>query len=63
MGSGSHLTVDAGVRATQYLTKANAVEDPDLKGQFTELSARYADLAAKQEGRPVPKAFERQKRR
>jgi len=56
----SHLTIDASVKATEYRDKAGIVEDRDLKGQFTELSARYAELAAKQEGRPVPKASKRQ---
>nr|WP_298688529.1 hypothetical protein [uncultured Dongia sp.] len=60
---GSHLTIDASVKAMEYRDKADIVGDRDLKGQFTELSARYAELAAKHEGLPVPKAPKRPIRR
>lgn len=59
MSASNHLTLDASLKTIEYRDKADAVEDRDLKGQFTELSARYAELAARQEGRPVPKASKR----
>ena len=52
MGLGQQQPSDLRAKADDYRDRAARVEDPDLKGQFLDLSQRYLELANQLEDGP-----------